>query len=150
MKRCWWIAALVLAADRITKLLAEQMTGPMEVLPGIFRLRLAHNTGMAFSFLSGNALLLAAVTALVLGAAFLLLRRFRLGSWSRVSGMLMLGGALGNLLDRVIYGQVTDMVEITLFRFAVFNLADVAVCLGCLGMILSLLLRPQEWETKNG
>ena len=60
--------------------------------------------------------------------------------------MLMLGGALGNLADRLLTGTVTDMIELLFVRFAVFNVADACLTAGCALMIVSLLFRPGDWR----
>ena len=146
MKRYAWIAALVFALDRAAKLAAERMAGPVELWPGVLRLRCVRNTGMAFSLLSGRSALLGVLSVALIAGGLLLLRRYRLGPLSRAGAMLALGGALGNLADRLLLGYVTDMVEITLFRFAVFNLADAALTVGMILLGISILFRPQEWE----
>lgn len=146
MRRAVWIAAMVFVLDRVTKLLAERMAAPLELWPGVLRLRCVHNTGMAFSLLSGRSVLLGIVSAALVVGGLILLRRFRLGPLSRTGAMLALGGALGNLADRIFLGYVTDMVEITLFRFAVFNAADAALTVGMILLGISILFRPQEWE----
>ena len=55
-------------------------------------------------------------------------------------------GGISNMIDRLVLGYVTDMVEITLFRFAVFNAADAALTVGMILLGISILFRPQEWE----
>lgn len=60
--------------------------------------------------------------------------------------MLILGGALGNAVDRLLAGYVVDMIDILLFPFAVFNVADMCLVIGVGIMILSLLLCPKEWN----
>ena len=60
--------------------------------------------------------------------------------------MLMLCGAYSNMLDRFLYGTVTDMVEFLFVRFAVFNLADALLCLGCLLLMISLWREEKAWK----
>ena len=143
MRKEGWIAATVLAADQATKWLALGLTGPVTLIPGLIGLRLAENTGMAFSLFSGIPAAGLLLPLLVLLLGFLVLRRYALGPLSRTAAMLLLGGAVSNLLDRVFRGYVVDMVEVLAFRFAIFNLADAAVCIGCLLMAVSLLT--EEW-----
>lgn len=149
MKRYGWIAAAVIFADQLTKLLARGMSAPMTLIPGVLGLRLCENTGMAFSLLSGMPWLLGLMSLgmILVGAA--VLRRYRLGRWSRIAAMMMLGGAAGNMIDRLARGAVTDMIEVLAFRFAVFNVADMALTVGCGVMALTLLLCPRDWETKQ-
>ena len=64
--------------------------------------------------------------------------------------MLMLGGALGNAADRLLLGYVPDMIELLFVRFAVFNAADAALTIGCGMMLISLLLRKNDWAEQTG
>ena len=81
---------------------------------------------------------------------WLLLRRYPLGTLSRIAAMLMLGGAAGNMLDRFFRGYVVDMFETLFVRFAVFNVADAALTVGTVLMAASLLFCPGEWSESNG
>ena len=63
--------------------------------------------------------------------------------------VLMLGGAVGNMIDRFVTGYVVDMFEILLFRFAIFNVADVALTVGAILMGITLLWMPKEWSEKT-
>ena len=150
MRKYFWISLLALAADQLTKLWARGLTAPVTVLPGILQLRLCENTGMAFSLLSGNPVLLALFSAALLTAGALVLRRVTLGPVSRTAAMLILGGAVSNLIDRCFLGSVTDMIEVLFVQFAVFNVADMAVVIGCALMAVSLLACPKEWEKRAG
>lgn len=145
-----WIAAAVLAADIWAKRAAARLTAPVTLIPGVVGLRYAQNTGMAFSLFSGQPWVLGVVSLIIIAGGWLLLRRYRLGVWSRTAAMLMLGGALGNMIDRFFTGYVVDMIEILAFRFAIFNVADAALTVGCLVMALSILRKPEEWREKRG
>ena len=101
---------------------------------------------MAFSLLSGRPWLLGVLSALVLVAGALVLRQFRLDRLTRTGCMLILGGALGNMIDRFFTGYVVDMVELLFVDFAVFNVADVALTAGCVLLGFSLLFRPEAWK----
>ena len=149
MKRYGWIAAAVVAADQLVKLLARQLTGQVVLIPGVLALRYAENTGMAFSLFSGQPWLLGVVSLVLVVVGCLTIRRFRLSRWSSVAVMLMLGGAVGNMIDRLLQGYVVDMFEVLLFEFAVFNVADAALTVGCAMMAIALLLRKDDWREKK-
>jgi signal peptidase II len=150
MRKYGWIALAVLAADQAAKWGARQLGGrAVTLIPGVLGLRYAENTGMAFSLLSGRPWLLGVLSLLLIAAGFLLLRRYRLGGLSRTAAMLMLGGAVGNMIDRFATGYVVDMLEVLAFRFAICNVADVALTVGCGLMVISLLLCPREWSAKE-
>ncbi len=105
----------VLIADRVTKILAERslsMGSPVEVIPGFFQLTLVHNTGMAFGLLAsasipGKAWLLTAVSAgLLVAIVWFAWRAGPLTTMTTVGIVAMLSGAVGNILDRLLYGYV--------------------------------------------
>jgi len=149
MRKLKWympIAALVFLLDRLTKALAIRMTGPVTLIDGVLGLQYVENTGMAFSLLSGRPWLLGVLSVIVILTGFLLLRRQPMGPVSKTGAMLMLGGALGNAADRFLTGYVVDMIEIRLFRFAIFNVADTFLVTGVCLMIISLLFCPKEWN----
>ena len=150
MKRQLWIAAAVVAVDQLMKALARNLTGPVTLIPHVIGLQYRENTGMAFSLFSSHTWLLALLSVAMIAVGWLIVRRYQLGRLSRVAAMLMLGGALGNLIDRVFIGYVVDMFEILLFRFAIFNVADVALTVGCALLAVTLLFFPKEWSLKDG
>jgi signal peptidase II len=145
--RWLWLAALVILLDLSTKALASSMLNygePVPVLP-IFNFTLLHNTGAAFSFLAGESgwqrwffVALAAVVSVVLFRWLKSLRRDE--TWSAVAIVLILGGALGNVYDRVVHGYVVDFLHFYWndYHFPAFNVADVAITLGAGMMILDI------------
>lgn len=149
MRKYAWIAAAVVILDQITKLLARQLSGPVTLIPGLLGLQYAQNTGMAFSMLSGQSWLLGLLSVALIVLGWRILRRYELGRWSRIAAMLMFGGALGNMIDRLILNYVVDMIEILAFRFAIFNVADAALSVGCALMALTLLVCPKDWREKD-
>ncbi len=145
MKKLAWIAALVFLLDRGSKLLWNRIpeTG-ITLIPGVLGLTRARNTGVAFSLFSGRPWLLAVLSIGILAGAFFYLRGKRLSGLTRVGLMMMLGGALGNLWDRLFLGYVPDMIEFLFVRFAVFNLADAGLVTGCALVMLALLRKEKE------
>ena len=141
----WLIAAAVLAADRVTKILARGIPeGGQVVIPGVVGLRYAENKGIAFSMLSGMPWIPGVLSLLVIVAAFIFLRKKELHPLSRVGLMMMLGGAVGNMIDRFAYGFVPDMIEVLFVKFAIFNVADACLCVGCALVIIRLLFIPDK------
>ena len=149
--RGWWITLLAAAADRVTKAAATRTGANGPLIPGVLDLRLTTNSGMAFSMLSGQGLALTLLT-LALAAALTgwLVSHpdapglFRAGLW------LIAGGGLGNLYDRLAYGRVIDFLEPAFVRFAVFNVADVCVCVGAALAMLSVVLGELRGRKSHG
>ncbi len=145
MTALYYLAALLLAAaDQVTKALTRaHLAGGTDVtlIPGVLGLTYVENTGMAFSSLSGMTPLLTAVS---LAASILIavaIWRQWLGRSPFCQWMLalLLAGAVGNLIDRALFGYVTDMIEVLFVRFAVFNVADCCVVAGAFGLMGYLL-----------
>lgn len=128
------LAALgALMADQALKALLKDARRPL--IPGVLALRGVRNPGVSFGFLSGHPEAVIWLTLGLILAAGALLRRFHLKGVGALGAGLLMGGALGNLLDRLVYGAVVDYLQTLFMDFPVFNLADVCIILGA-GLIL--------------
>jgi signal peptidase II len=103
---------------------------------------------MAFGWLSGNPLLLAFFSLMLLLYAFLTLRRYHLKSLALAGVGLILGGAMGNLFDRLALGYVIDLFDFVFVHFFVFNIADIMITAGAILTGTALLFRQQDWSRK--
>lgn len=140
------IAAFVLAADAITKALVVvhlRPGEPVHVLGNVLMLNLLRNSGAAFSVGTGNTIIFTAIAVVVVVYIVRTARSLRSLGWAITLGLL-LGGALGNLADRIFRapglfrGDVVDWIELTRY-WPVFNVADSAiVCGGVLTVLLAL------------
>ena len=106
----------------------------LPLIPGVMQLTRLHNYGAAWSSLSGKTIVLLVITSvLMIALAVLLMKkivRHRLGV---TAGIFIIGGGLGNMIDRVWHGYVVDMLDISpLFSYPVFNLADCFVVVGAI------------------
>jgi len=128
----------------------------IELLP-VFNFTLLHNAGAAFSFLSDaggwQRWFLVAVSTLVSGAIVVWLYRIR--STEKLLALalaLILGGAIGNLVDRALVGYVVDFIVVHYqhYYFPAFNVADSAITVGAMLLILDTLLKPREASNVNG
>jgi len=144
----------VLAADQATKYAVDRLmpSGSSRVLvPGMLNLIHTSNPGVAFGLFADSdmpwrAPLLIVFSAAVIGLIVWLLMTGRAGGWPGRSGMtLILGGAVGNVLDRVLHHSVTDFVDfyIGTHHWYTFNLADSAIVVGA-GLVILELLR--DWR----
>ena len=136
------VAAAALAADVATKVVAESGALLPIALPLGIDLRLSHNPGIAFGSLTDlpPGVLYVGISLLVVVLAVAVLR-----GWPKESptaGGLLLGGAVGNLGNRLLEGHVTDFVAVP--RFSVFNLADVAITFGIVLLVLANLREQPE------
>lgn len=146
------LAAVVVVLDQWTKHLATaslELYRPVPVTTW-FNLTLAHNTGAAFSFLAGGGgwqrwLFIVAASAI---SIFLVIWLWRLPLVARalpVALMLLLGGAIGNLIDRISLGYVVDFIDLHYSgrHWPAFNIADSAIVVGVILMLLESLFEPR-------
>ena len=138
------IAICLIVIDQLVKAwvrAAIPLGTSIPFIPWIMDLTYTRNTGAAFSSFSGFTWLLALVSlAASVVIAMLIWKNFFPGFWGKLSLSLILAGAVGNLIDRVVLGFVTDMFATTFIDFAVFNVADICVTVGGFLMILYVLL----------
>ncbi|MDI3316403.1 MAG: signal peptidase II [Bacillota bacterium] len=136
-----WVALAVLALDWLSKLAVRRWMTPGEsiaVVPGVFHLTYTRNTGAAFSLFQGGSDWLAGVSLVIAaGVVLFALRQGRGRPWLQVALGLVLGGALGNLVDRLSRGWVVDFLDFRIWP--VFNLADSSVVVGALLLAWQLL-----------
>lgn len=144
---CWVIpGVIVFLMDRLFKYLFVH--ADMIVIPSVVALRGARNTGMALGLFQGNAIGILIVSCILIIGCIFCLRKFRINGMGIVSISMILGGAVGNALDRALYGYVIDMIELLFVDFYIFNIADVGVVCGAILCGISLLFRPQDWSSK--
>ena len=130
------VAALTLGADQLTKAIvrAELATGDSKELPGPLDLVHVRNNGVAFGALAGGGPIVALVVAAALGA---LLTYFALNARRPLAWLptgLLVGGALGNIVDRIRLGAVTDFLKLP--SWPAFNLADTAITVGVVLLVV--------------
>jgi signal peptidase II len=138
--RYYVIAITVLVIDQLTKWLVATKMSLYESIPliqGVFYITSHRNRGAAFGILQNQQWLFITVTLVVI--AFLLVYLHRLGrerSWASWSFALILGGAAGNLLDRVRLGEVVDFFDFRLIHYPIFNVADSAIVFGVILLVI--------------
>jgi signal peptidase II len=147
-----WLSAVVLVADLVTKHYASTLlvyATPVPVLP-FFNFTLLHNTGAAFSFLATESgwqrWFFAALASVVSIALIRWLATLRGDPWLGVAIALILGGALGNLYDRITLGYVVDFLHFYWndSHFPAFNIADSAISVGAGLMIIDVFKSKKE------
>lgn len=147
--RHWTLISLMLGGallDQGSKWLAKTQLDPVHslpIIPHVFQLSLSFNTGAAFSLLRNQPQLLAGFTALL----FLILLVYGLRKQYHFKGELIamgliLAGALGNLLDRLLLGRVTDFFDVVAIHYPVFNVADSLIFIGVFWLVTLYLKQP--------
>lgn len=142
------VTSIVIASDQITKQLALSSFQPGELRPvidGLFNLTLSFNRGAAFGLWTGlsngwRELVLGSTILLALGVVgFLLTRPYYQSKLAQTALAAILGGAIGNVIDRFMYGAVIDFLDFFIgsYHWPAFNIADSAICIG-VGLLLLL------------
>lgn len=147
-------AALIVLLDQVTKELVRQnipLGGswmPLEWLAPYARFVHWTNSGAAFGMLQDRGLIFAILAVIVSIGIIYYFPRVALSSWGlRVALTMQLGGALGNLVDRILFnGEVTDFISVG--SFAVFNVADSSITIGVVILILSMLIEERRNQQK--
>ena len=147
MKRYGWIALAVAALDQAIK--AYIRTIPQGYtffeIHGLLALTHCVNTGAAFSMLSERTFLLTIVSVMLLAAiSMYMIRKMHLTRAVYMALAFVLGGGIGNLIDRLLWGGVTDYIRLLVIQFPVFNLADIAITVGI--AVLMILLMTDNFE----
>lgn len=153
MLRWLWLAVAVVVLDLTTKAMASAMltyAQPVPVMP-MFNLTLLHNTGAAFSFLANEAgwqrwifITLALAVSVFLVRWLSTLKEGE--TWLAVAIVLILGGAIGNVYDRIVHGYVVDFIHLYWgrYHFPAFNIADMAITAGAAMMIIDMFRKPLD------
>jgi signal peptidase II len=145
-----WLAAAIMLLDQVTKQLVVRQLGWFDVMPVMPHLNIVHmrNTGAAFSMFRNAApvVFILLGTAVSIGILWWLRRNPRGQSLVAVALSLILGGALGNVIDRATRGYVIDFIDCYWgdWHFAAFNVADSAITIGAGLLILDMLLEPRR------
>ena len=140
------IIVCLLAIDQITKYLISlnlsTVGTSLPLIDGFVQFTNVHNTGAAWGMLEGFRWLFIPMTLIVAGLLLFVLFRFhkKLCLFSRITLALLFAGAVGNFVDRLLLGYVRDFVDITpWFSFPVFNVADSALSVGCVFLVIDAL-----------
>ena len=148
--RWLWLSVAAFLLDRLSKSwaagdLLQRRGGEMPLIDGVIQFCYAENEGMAFSLLWGNAGILIGFSGLMMLVLLLiLLFAKQMPRLMLASLALMLGGGIGNLYDRILYGRVIDFLMLQFVEFAIFNVADVFVCCGAVLFVLQMIIQEKR------
>lgn len=155
---CAFAALLTVTLDQILKVYirnAIPIGGRIELWPGVLHFSHVQNFGAAWGALSGRKWLLIAITVAVLAGAIYNAKRIARSGFLPALGLgFIIGGALGNFYDRIAQGHVTDMIDLdtnlrVLATFPVFNLADCALTLGVILLMIHFFFFDREENTSD-
>ena len=137
MKKIFIISFIILVIDIISKrlVIGNLIDGEsISIIDNFFRITYAENTGVAFSLIEGYVGFIIIMTVIVIMMIFKYVKNNNISKYEEIGYSFILGGAIGNLLDRVIYGYVIDFLDFNIYGydFPIFNIADTFIVIGVL------------------
>ena len=141
------VAALSVSLDQLTKSIIRRtvaISGPIEVIKNYFWIAYAENTGAAFGTFRGRNGLFIVIMIVAIGFIFAYYRQFKKNLWMKISLGFLLGGALGNLIDRIVFQYVTDFIRVRWWFlhwrwWPSFNIADASVVVVAIMFVIGML-----------
>lgn len=147
------ILLAVIVLDQASKYMVRMniMLGDtIPLIDNFLNITYVRNTGGAFSLLSGRLFVLIPFTILViiLMLAFLIKEQKKLSLGKKISSALVISGGIGNLIDRMVLGYVTDFIDV--WKWPVFNIADISITVGCLLLIIFIIAEDSGGKKSEG
>ncbi|MBR1413595.1 MAG: signal peptidase II [Bacilli bacterium] len=150
-KRIFKIAIIVLIIDQIIKGLVSsnlQVNESIKVIKNIFKITYSQNTGAAWSILNNHSYIIIIISIIALVILFRFMYLFKDNKRNNISFGLIIGGTIGNFIDRIFNGYVIDFIDVTIFKYKypIFNIADMCIVIGVILLIYAVF----KGEDKSG
>lgn len=148
------LSVIIVVGDQFVKYLTTLNFSSgenLDIIPSVFRLTYVENRGGAFSMFSDKSWgiwVLAGISAVAIIAIIIIMFKARLSVLGKLSLCFILGGAVGNLIDRLVLGYVVDMFQPLFINFAVFNVADIFITIGGILLVIYILF-VHKWKKKE-
>jgi len=147
------LSAAIVILDQITKIWAInnlKNAGTITIIPNFFRLVYVENFGAAFGILQNKRWIFIVISVtVIIGIVFFLLRHYnKLNIFVKIALAMLLGGAIGNFIDRIRLGYVIDFLSFRLFNayeFPVFNVADIFIVISTFAILILIMLNKHEF-----
>lgn len=144
------LSIIFIIIDQLSKIIVvNNLTNnkSIEVIKSFFYLTYTNNKGAAFSILTGRRILLILVAFIVIGVLIYYVRKNKIeGKANKIALSLVIGGSIGNLIDRILRGAVIDFIDIKIFgyNFPIFNLADTFIVIGVFLLIIEMFRKEHK------
>lgn len=135
---------IIVIIDLISKLVIDKVlkiNETISIINNFFSITKVYNTGASFSMLIGYKYLFIIIGIMAIFILFRYLNRFKINKRNIVAFSLLIGGIIGNLIDRVIYSYVIDFIDFTIFNYdaPIFNIADTCICIGAFLLFYAII-----------
>ncbi len=142
------LAIIVFIIDQVLKSIVQLNNASVSVIDNFFRVTYYQNTGAAWSILEGHSYILVFISIIMLILVFNMMYSYEENRFNDIAFGILLGGIVGNLCDRVFYGMVRDFIDLRIFgyEFPVFNVADMAIVLG----VMLIMIATIKGDHKSG
>lgn len=153
MKKILWLSLMVVIIDQLIKIIISKtiiINESITLINNFFLITNVRNIGAAFSMLSGNRIFLILISFLALIIIYIFcIKEKKLKKIEILIYILLIGGIIGNLVDRIIHGYVIDYLEFKIMNYnaPIFNFADICIVIGCL--LLGLVTIKEEIKCKS-
>ena len=144
------LSIIFIIIDQVSKIIVvNNLTNnkSIEVIKSFFYLTYTNNKGAAFSILTGRRILLILVALIVIGVLIYYVRKNKIeGKVNKIALSLVIGGSIGNLIDRILRGAVIDFIDVKIFgyNFPIFNLADAFIVIGVFLLIIEMFRKEHK------
>ena len=137
---------IVFIVDLISKILINALlplNKVINIIPGFFKLEKVYNTGISFGLLQGSQVRIIIISILIFIFLLHMQPSFKQNKRNTIAFILLYGGIVGNLLDRIVYHHVIDFLSFKFgsYNFPVFNIADSCICIGMFLLIIAIILK---------
>ena len=155
MKKILPITIVSLFIDQLVKIIVinnMNLFDSINIITNFFKITYVRNTGAAWSILSGNTWFLIVISLIALVVIYLyFIKDKKLNKLESISYGLLIGGILGNLIDRIIYGYVIDYLDFKIinYDFPIFNIADICIVISIILIGISLIVGEKNARNKN-
>lgn len=149
------IIIMMVAIDQVTKIWSVHTLAQgndIKILDGVLHLHYLENRGAAWGIFSGKQMFLIGLTSIIIVALIIYLYKMRkkwVTIWYPVAFVLIISGAIGNLIDRLYLGYVRDFIYFKLINFPIFNVADIFVVCGAILLVIVILFIDKTYEEEG-
>ena len=149
------LSIIFIIIDQVSKIIVvNNLTNnkSIEVIKSFFYLTYTNNKGAAFSILTGRRILLILVAFIVIGVLIYYVRKNKIeGKVNKIALSLVIGGSIGNLIDRILRGAVVDFLDFKIFgyNYPIFNLADTFIVLGVFLLLISMFRKDKNNDRRH-